>query len=152
MKFLILVISIIMISFSSFAKEEYLSCNGDPDSTWGGYTVHLKNLERNKVMGVLLEYHIFSKDTYTKPFELDVKVNHDKTKTYSNQKHEISFTVSVNGYSGQLQAEAYERSKSIPSFLLCEEMDEEDFYFWNLDPMQNSDTDLRNILKLYHLK
>lgn len=134
-------------------RNEYLTCSGQHDSTWHGYTVLLKKLSNGKIMGVLWKYKMFSKNTYTLPFQLDAKVSTDyKAVTYSNDEHGISFTVYKDSYSGVLVAEAYHRSYSGSSELLCDKMNAKSFYFWYVDPKRNArDTNLTNVTALYHL-
>ncbi|MCM0606729.1 MAG: hypothetical protein KA715_11610 [Xanthomonadaceae bacterium] len=134
-------------------KNEYLDCSGQHDSTWSGYTVHLKKLSNGTVVGVLWKFRALSRNTHTPPFEVHVKERIDhKAVTYSNEEHGIEFTVYKDSYSGVLIAEAYQRSYAGPSELLCEKGKPDSFYFWHVDPRRNGrDTNLTNVTHFYNM-
>lgn len=146
--FVFLFVSLNVLAFDS----EYLRCFGD-SSGWAGESYSFKKLSNGKVFGVKLKQRLFWRDSYTPIFEATIQNNENGSITYFNKNAGVDITVYVDDYSGTLVAEGYDPEISILGHLLCEELDQESFYYFHVDPASSSNEsiDLENITKLYRL-
>lgn len=128
-----------------------LSCHADMTVRWGGYNVFVKKMKDNSIKAVLEQYNLFSRDDYSKPFNVIVKNAGDGQTTIASKSEGIEFTVYTDEYSGELAAEAYSDKYEGPVKLFCELDTVEDFK--SLVTLEdNDDTDYSNLRKLVNSK